>query len=1437
MSNNFKRKLSAFAAMLALVSISSVAMAATDGNDISVIRGTSNTSVKTSTDQLRTDINFKKGAGSGAVGQIDFKKFNVGSKGHVNYGFTGVSQTMINRVLGGEKSKIAGKITSSCAAEGCSNYENTGKVVFINPAGVMFDKGSTVDLNSFTVSTFDFKGAKNLGNMTDKELKAYEAGLTKYSPTAEVNGTANDYGTFEFDSKAIDEFRAAGVDMDSLSGNTKIELNGTHFNHFDKTTNENDVNTKVADLNTNKSTVFISDNVDYKDSLIKTGDNHNYNDFDQSFGNVRIVTTDGVSFRYLGNGYTDKYTVAQEDANKSVQRTISIDNSGLNADKAGIDTGNVAIINNSNAAGSTIKIKDSYIKAKKMVDGENGIVRIQGDDNIEIKGSRIDTVNTSLIKNGKEIKNTLDKDENGNIEINAAKNLKITDSVITTAGSKASSAGDATVQLTGQNGSVDMNNSKVVSSGNVNVNANNDKVSLDNSLIYAKNSLNESAKKNINIVGNKNVNANDSLIVASGNVNMMASDANGNVSGDITITSKPKNGENQTLIIAGDDLSIESKNTTIDNASLAYKNIKFHDKNTKGLNNVTVKNDSTFTQSLDGETSTGNVKLETNGNFTMDKATMRSAGVKYDIADDNKTADAFDFTVDITPATAVNVDITSSEGNVTVQNASDIKATNDINMTATKGSYTQTGSDLKAGNDVNITANKDVEVVGGINRQPDIEGGIFIYEGISAGKDVNIQSKNGNYIQDSAEVQANRDVNINAKNDVNMTYSSVDSNNDVNIDAGKNINLSNNGRSHGVRIEAKNDVKATAGGKINVEKSDINAITNNATLIANGEGDNGNINITNGSKVEAGNDVTVKSTKGNEVNIDNSKVNAGSDKDGFDKVKDSGDTIGDATIEATSGYVNIKNNSTVTSEDKNVNIIASKDINFANKDKQPVNIDKSSTIKGENNVKIQSTGGSIRGEKTQMPEIEYGNRLEFNAKGNNIFTSDDSLKSVNVDFVAGEGNKFYTEKDIQFVNSSLESPNNFVESGKDVILNNLTIKQATANPEDTKTQIFANGNVTTDNVTNEDLTAKGGTFPQSVSTDRTGTGKTVLDVNQTKVTIQTDTVKDPTNPDNGSITIDVKNANNPKAGLELTAQNVKALDNDSTDGDFRTGYYKSGESKWDKNIEPKEGPEVHLNAVDDEVAIKDIDTDKLTLDSKDTFIADNTDGTPVIEVKDKEGFNLDPHENYDDGDPNGYTYTENIQEGDLDEQGGKLEFGPWSDYELIDSYVDDKGVTHNIYQSTRDGKITDKITTQHDKMHTITFDNDGNPTDFKLIYDKTKVTTEPGYPITAEEVIDDPSKIPSGHDINEFVDTDERTCDPVPPINPVFDSYIDQITLPREQVEVSKTSTVADGTADQTSSIMSAAAKVNVTEGDAAAAEPIDTDTSNNDDDKDELEY
>ena len=1250
--SQFKRKLSAFTAMLALISFSGAAMAVTSSD---VIGKTNNTNV-IDTSSKRTDINITSGK-AGDVGQIDFKNFNVGKGEHLNYGFSNVSQTMINRVLGGNESQILGKITNSCiTGSSCSSYATTSKVILINPAGVMFGQGSTVDLNSFTVSTFDFNGAKNLKGMTNSAIEAYQKGtLNKLSPTAAVNGENRAYGNITFDSNYTQAFKDAGIDMNKFAGKTKITLDGTHFDNFTYDSNYNI--TGVAGINKNKSLNIVSDNVAYKDSLIRTGSNFNYGSYDQSYGNVRIVTADGVTFSYLGNGYTNNYKVA-DDTKNNVVRNVTMDNSGLAKNQTGIRSGDIRIENRSNAAGSDIKIKNTLIKGTKLVNGENGNVLIVGSHDVELANSRIDTINTSITKNG----NTQDTKSKtgGEVYVSAGKNLKVSDSVITTAGTKSTaSANAAAVRLYSQGGDVNVTNTRVLSDGTVKAVAY-DNVNINNSLLQASNTVDSTQTKNAEISGASGVNIKNSVVHGSGDVNITSKYTNNKVAGNINISSDKTNGQNQTLITAGNKLSIEGANTTLDNASLAYKDIKFYGNNTTGINNVTVKNDTTFSPKTASGSISKDITLETNGDFTMDNATMKAASYslkldrvnpndsKSDLVDDG-TANAIGYTIKVNPANANNLKVTSTQGNVNVKNSSNITTTNTTLTSSTKN--------------------------------------------------------------------------------VNITDSTLTASKDITANAAKDVTIKNS------KLNADNDVNATAKG--------------------------GALHITKSTKIAAKNDINLTS---------NDTINFGKDTD-------------------------------------------------AN-----VNIGNTSDIQAGHNINIKSTAGDITAEKTTMPVLKYGNRLAFNAKKDNIFTSENSLKSVNVDYKAGGANKFYTNGDNQFVNSTLEAPENFIESGHDVIMNSLTIKQATTNAKDTVTKIYANGNVTTDDVTGTaaaDVAKTVKEFPQSVSTNRTGTGKTTLDISKTKLNVTTEVVKDSSNPDNGSITLDVKNADNKEAGLELTAQNVAALDKDPTGGNFRQGYYKSGTQKWDENIAPKEGPEIRLNATDDKVSIKKLTSDKLTLDPNDTKIADNTNGMPVITVRDQGGLNLDPTLDYNDGTPNGFTYDKNYNSKDENTVGGDLTFGEWSEWRPTgEKWTDPDGTTHTIYESTRDGSISDKVTTKIDQAHKVTFDNNGNPGEFELIYDKKSTTVEPGKTITANQVKNDPSVVPPGHTPDDFIKTKDDICEPEPPVNPDFgdlDSYINQTTLPREQVEISKSSTVADGTADQTSSIMSAAAKVDISEEDTSA--------------------
>jgi len=1230
----FKTKVATFTAMLALLTVSCAAVNAAGIADNTVLGKTGNMDVnKTST--TRMDVNLKSGK-HGDVGQVDWSKFNVGSGERVNFGFSGTSQTIINRVLGGQKSSILGQLTNSCTVGDCAANAATSKVILINPAGVMFGAGSMVDLNSFTVSTFDFNGAKNLKNMSEADIEAYKTGtLNKFSPIKVVpagenpedyilNGGDRGRGDIYFDSNYTQEFTNAGINMNEFNGKTSVELNGTKFGHF-TTDAEGNLSGTFADSNPNKTVNVISDNITYKDSLIRTGGNFNYDPYGDgrdvsSNSNVKLITADGVTFGYVANGYTSNTKVAN-DSKTNVKRNIVMDNSNIADGTPAVETGDFVAYNYSNAAGSDVNVRETYIKADKLFNntingvtnasqgGEYGDVLILGTGDINIEKSRIETANTEL--NGK----TTNAQAGGEIQIVSYGNTKIEDSLIKSAKVDKANFVDtkyiqnnggknpsSEVKITSELGQVDITGSRIISEENASVTGS-DGVNFTDSLLSAKNSIDGGARNvNITSYGN-NININDGAIQGkditleayNNNINITSSSDSVNyASGDVV------NGQNKSLLKAQNDLNIKAANTKIEDSSLAYNNLNLYD-NTH-TNNVTVAGNVTLTPNAGKD-----LNIETNGNLTFDNADVyygETANIGIS-STDNGTVSAIPYNVTVKGSKADNITGKSTKNNVNVTNSSDLNANQDINLIAEKGS----------------------------------------------------------------------------------------------------------------------------------------------------------------------------------VNIDNSKVNA----------------------------------------DRDANITAYNTIAFGT----GKNITPTADIDGGRNVNITSTNGDITAEKTDMPEIEYGNRLTFDAARDNVFTSQNSLKSVNVDYKAGRANKFYTEGDNQFVNSTFEAPENFVESGHDVILNNLEVKAPDGTtPKNVKTEIYANGNVTTDNVTNEDLTATGGVFPQSVKTDRTGTQGTELDLNQTKLKVETQTVKDPSNPDNGSIKLDLRDANNPEAGLDLVAKNVDSLKKDSTDGNFRQGYFKSGDSKWDENIAPKEGPEVTLNAKDGSVSIANIETDKLNLDPNDKIIADNTKGVPpTIEVKDQGGFNLDPKLGYDD-DPTNFKYDKHT-DSDRVEEGGDLELDNWTEWKPTGKeWTDPDGTRHVEYEHTRDGRITDKTITTTDRAHEITFDNDGNPQEFKLVYEKQTVEEIPGREIKASDIKDDPSKLPEVKKQDgtplKYSDIIGTKTEDIAHLD--GDSYINMIKIPRQQLETSKTSKVTDNTVDQSANVMAAAAKVEISE---------DGENSYDDDDED----
>ena len=205
------------------------------------------------------NMNIQIQGGQGGVGTLNWNSFNVGKDASVNYEFSAHNQTALNKVSAtGGLSQIYGKITSSGCA-GCG-YDATGKVILINPNGVLFGDGANVNLNSFTATTFD----ANFDKATNKL-------------TLDRNGKTSPYGI-------------------------KV-LEGAQI-HGDKAVN------------------FISDSItQYAGSKITTSVAPNANGNTASLGKVKLVTADGVNFTYYNNGAVKGLSDLKTSANKM---TISL---------------------------------------------------------------------------------------------------------------------------------------------------------------------------------------------------------------------------------------------------------------------------------------------------------------------------------------------------------------------------------------------------------------------------------------------------------------------------------------------------------------------------------------------------------------------------------------------------------------------------------------------------------------------------------------------------------------------------------------------------------------------------------------------------------------------------------------------------------------------------------------------------------------------------------------------------------------------------------------------------------------------------------------------------------------------------------------------------------------------------------------------------------
>ncbi len=237
------------AGLIASTSLMPIAYADVTAKTLPSLRSASNADVTTPS---TAKMNIQIKGGQGGVGTLNWNSYNIGKNAHVNYEFSAHNQTAVNKVdASGGLSQIYGKITNS----GCLNcgYEGTGKVILMNPNGVLFGDGANVNVNSFTVSTMN--------------------------------------GTFDKSSNKLSLTKGANQSDFGIVVQDGAKIYG------------------------DKNVAFASNNITlYNGSKISTNVGNNVGDY--AYGKVKLVTADGVNFEYYNNGAVKEITGLQTSPDK-----------------------------------------------------------------------------------------------------------------------------------------------------------------------------------------------------------------------------------------------------------------------------------------------------------------------------------------------------------------------------------------------------------------------------------------------------------------------------------------------------------------------------------------------------------------------------------------------------------------------------------------------------------------------------------------------------------------------------------------------------------------------------------------------------------------------------------------------------------------------------------------------------------------------------------------------------------------------------------------------------------------------------------------------------------------------------------------------------------------------------------------------------------------
>ncbi len=545
------------------------------------------------------NMNIQINGGQGGVGSLNWESFNVGKDAGVNFEFTDHNQTALNKVSAtGGLSQIYGKITSS-GCFGCG-YDASGKVILINPNGVLFGDGANVNLNSFTVSTLD----------------------------GTFNPTTN---TMEFVKNSPSEYGIIVQDGAKIYGDKAIN--------------------------------FISDQVKlYNGSKLSTNVDVNYGT--NALGKVKIVTADGVNFTYYNNGavknisnekvaadkmmiyLNGEITSGNIDARNLSQNTgseININGGTLKATKAvaGND-GNIWLTANNDIIIDSAKI-DTVNISNQAASRNGGNLKIQGNGNVSLKNSNVNIVGdanlTSLTKNS--IVDSSVVNSAKAVNVNAEKvasvqnSTKLTAKNITVSAKERSQAvqsnlnADETLSITSP--SLVWTESANLKANDVNLNANNGYVLLNNSIIEALNNISVSSKDSVtstklagstfNAGNNINLTSSaDSVLLNSTDQFKATKTLNLNGAKNVEINTDGALNTKNINITAGENIHLTSANESVnvDSSTKFNSGKKLY---------IIAKKDVKTTGTVDTNKIQTNIKAENDVNVTLANVDDRNNGI------------------------------------------------------------------------------------------------------------------------------------------------------------------------------------------------------------------------------------------------------------------------------------------------------------------------------------------------------------------------------------------------------------------------------------------------------------------------------------------------------------------------------------------------------------------------------------------------------------------------------------------------------------------------------------------------------------------------------------------------------------------------------------------------------------------------------------------